>query len=77
MNTENGYEALTRKVKEFRKSLTNVHKNEKTYVLYESVNNLFDEDLDELGLTIVDLATIVMDEIENNPFIETKENILH
>jgi len=72
-----GYEALTRKVKSFRENLSTRTKNDKTWLLYESVNELSEEDLKDLGLTIVDLAEIVSNEIDQNPFTLKKEHLVH
>ncbi|CAI6329913.1 hypothetical protein [Bacillus subtilis] len=72
-----GYEALTRKVKSFRENLSTRTKNDKTWLLYESVNELSDEDLKDLGLTIVDLAEIVSNEIDQKPFTLKKEHLVH
>ncbi|MBW9317298.1 hypothetical protein [Bacillus subtilis] len=76
MSTQ-GYEALTRKVKSFRENLSTRTKNDKTWLLYESVNELSEEDLKDLGLTIVDLAEIVSNEIDQNPFTLKKEHLVH
>ncbi|AQZ93191.1 MULTISPECIES: hypothetical protein [Bacillus] len=72
-----GYETLTRKVKSFRENLSTRTKNDKTWLLYESVNELSEEDLKDLGLTIVDLAEIVSNEIDQNPFTLKKEHLVH
>lgn len=72
-----GYEALARKVKSFRENLSTRTKNDKTWLLYESVNELSEEDLKDLGLTIVDLAEIVSNEIDQNPFTLKKEHLVH
>ncbi|WP_353856865.1 hypothetical protein [Bacillus sp. Bos-x628] len=71
------YEALTRMVKSFREKLVPQTKNDKTWLLYESVNELSEEDLKDLDLTIIDLAEIVSNEIDQNPFTLKNEHLRH
>lgn len=66
-------EALTRFVRDIRSKLKDDRKNETTWLMYECVNELFDDDLEIFGVDIVDLAEVVREEIINHPYDPNKK----
>lgn len=71
-------EKLRSFVKEIReRDLTPVRRNEKTWLLYECANQINSHNLDDWGVTIIDLAEVIIDEIDMNPFGKEESNSVH